>query len=354
MIDFFMHRYFRIKRSLDNLVLRLALFYYRIQAHQLRKKVVQAKGEKVLNRKLKGAIKAYCKERFGSSAYWPHLALLTELKGEFVEGWIPDDYFLYILEPKLNPKEYRSLGGQKTYDYQRFGEFAIKPLFLFVTGIFYNADFEVLNKNQLRKVLSDYNDIIVVKQEFGMGGEEVRIIHSSEFKPEQLQIGKNYVIQPLIKQHKILNDLYPESVNTIRVTTFLKKDGSIDIKFVIVRFGVDGLKVDNSSAGGKFINITPEGKGAKTAFDDDGLPAGEMHPNTGYIYSNLEIPMFQEVLDKCIAGHQKNPYVRMIGWDICINEHGEPKLIEWNTHRPGYTLDDALFGPFFTDDTELT
>jgi len=43
----------------------------------------------------------------------------------------------------------------------------------------------------------------------------------------------------------------------------------------------------------------------------------------------------------------------LIGWDVCINESGEPKLIEWNTHRPSFTWEDALFGPFLADDQEL-
>jgi len=58
-------------------------------------------------------------------------------------------------------------------------------------------------------------------------------------------------------------------------------------------------------------------------------------------------------LQYSIEGHQKNPYVRMIGWDVCIDEHGKPKLIEWNTHRPSYTWEDVLFGPFFLDNDEF-
>jgi len=36
-----------------------------------------------------------------------------------------------------------------------------------------------------------------------------------------------------------------------------------------------------------------------------------------------------------------------------VNESGDLKLIEWNSSRPGFDLEDALFGPFFTDDREL-
>jgi len=353
MIDFFMHRYFRFKKAIDNLVLRSRLFYSRIEAHRERKLVIRKTGRSIMTRQLKNEIKAYARDRFGSRAYWPHLALFAEMKGEFIKGWIPDDYFLYILEPRLNPKEYRNMGQQKTYDYQRFGEYAIKPLFLSITGNFYDPNCRVLNPEQLNRILKEYNGTMVVKQEFGMGGKEVTVIHSSRFKPRQLNKHKNYVIQPFIKQHKILNDLYPHSVNTFRVLTFLKKDGSVVVLYSMLRFGVDGIKVDNLSSGGQCIYIDPSGKPASVSYDNLGLPVGERHQNTGYEFSKLKIPMYRKILDKCIEGHQKNPYVRMIGWDVCIDEHGKPKLIEWNTHRPSYTWEDVLFGPFFLDNDEF-
>lgn len=348
-----MHRYFRFLRFLDKLILRFRLFYSRVESHRKRKLYIKKTGKSVVTRQVKKEIKEYAKERFGSKGYWPHLARYAEIKGKFVKGWIPDDYFLFILEPRLNPKEYKTMGQQKTYDYRRFGEFAIKPLFLFVSGVFFDPDFEVLHKEQIQSLLGDYNDTIVVKQDFGMGGKEVQVMHSSEFKPELLRRNKNYVIQPYIKQHKILNDLYPESVNTLRVLTFLKRDGSVVVNYTMLRFGMDGMKVDNISSGGKCLFIDPNGKPAKMAIDGWGFPYTEKHPNTEFVFADLELPMYQEILDTCIAAHRKNPYVRLIGWDVCIEEHGKPKLIEWNTHRPSYTWEDALFGPFLTDDSEI-
>ena len=353
MIEFFMHRYFRFLRFLDRLIMRFRLFYYRAESHRKRKLYIKKTGRTVVSRQVKKEIKQYAKQRFGSKGFWPHLARYAEIKGEFVKGWIPDDYFVYILEPRLNPKEYKTMGQQKTYDYKRFGDFAIKPLFLFVSGITFDADFEVLTGEQVSKILADHDDTIVIKQEFGMGGKEVRVMHSSEFKPELLQKDKNYVIQPFLKQHKILNDLYPHSVNTLRVLTFLKRDGSVVVHYTMLRFGVDGMKVDNISSGGKCLFIDKEGRGSKMAIDGWGYPYQETHPNTGYAFGDLVLPMYQEILDTCKAAHKKNPYVRLIGWDVSVDEHGKPKLIEWNTHRPSYTWEDMLFGPFLTDDSEI-
>jgi len=218
---------------------------------------------------------------------------------------------------------------------------------------FYNADFEVVEADKVMEFLDDYKDTIVVKQEFGWGGKEVRVIHSTEFAPEQLRRNNNYIIQPFIKQHKVLNELYPHSVNTFRVVTFQKKDGTIEVLFTMLRFGVDGIKVDNLTSGGQCIYLDPSGKAAKFGYDYWGLQTGEQHKNTGYRFADLEIPMFHKIGDACIRSHQKYPYLRFIGWDVCLHESGEPKLIEWNTDGPSLTWEDALFGPFFPDDSEF-
>lgn len=325
----------------------------RREAHKARKKFVSKTGKSVLNKQIKRSIKEYARERFGSAAYWPYLALYTEARGEFIKGWIPFDYFLYILEPKLNPPVYRDIGNLKTQDYKRFGDFAVKPLFFYISGRFYNSEYEVVTEVEFMNFLGDYDKNLVVKQEFGWGGNQVRFIHSSEFKPSLLQKDTNYVIQPQIKQYKVLNDLYPDSVNTFRVTTFLKKDGTADIVFVILRFGMDGSMVDNLVAGGQCIAMDLDGKPAHMAYDDFGHEGGETHKNTGFRFADLNIPMYSEIIDKCIKAHQQNPYIRLIGWDVCLDESGTPKLLEWNTNRPTFDMEDALLGPFFPDDSEF-
>jgi hypothetical protein len=258
-----------------------------------------------------------------------------------------------VLLPKINPPNYCHLGEQKTFDYKLFDEFSVRPLFVFIAGTFYNSNFEYVEKAQVKNFLSDYNDRIVVKEEYGVGGKQVSIIHSSEFIPEKLKVNINYTIQPYIKQYKVLNDLYPDSVNTLRVNTYLRTDGLVTIKFVFLRFGIDGLKVDNNSSGGLYLFFDSSGKHSNLAYDDLGAELGDRHKNTGYLFSDIKVPMFQEILEKCKQAHKKYPYVRFIGWDVCIDSSGEPKLLEWNAINPGFWPQEAKFGPFWTEDDEI-
>lgn len=345
--------YKRFHKLFGKLVLSFQVFDSRMGLRRLTRKIVRLQGKSVVNRKMKRSMKAYAKKRFGSKAFWPGLAMATELRGEYMDGWIPFDFYYYKLEPKLNPPEYATIGDLRTLDYKRFGDFAIKPLFQYISDIFFNADFESVEKPDLLKFLAEYDDTIVVKQEFGWGGKQVRVMHSSEFKPEQLQKGKNFIIQPFLKQYKTLSELYPDSVNTFRVYTFRKKDGSVEVLLTYLRFGVDGNRVDNLSAGGQCLLFDASGKPDKISIDAYGLKADQKHKNTGYIFADLKIPMFQDIREKCSSIHKIYPYVRLIGWDIAVDESGAPKLIEWNTNRASFDWEDALFGPFFTDDREF-
>jgi hypothetical protein len=353
MIEYLKDKYFRLNRSFMRLVLKSKLKYTRREIHQARRLVARNAGGSAMTPEIKRAIKQYARERFGSAAYWPGLALAVEMRREFVKGCIPFDYFYYTLEPKLNPPRYSSIGDLRTLDYRRFGDFAIKPLCQLISGIWFNADFEPVGGPELKKILSDHNDTIVIKEEFGWGGKEVRVLHADEFIPGELAQDTNYIIQPYIKQYKPLHDLHPESVNTFRVLTFKKRDGSIEVLVTFLRFGVDGSRVDNLSSGGQCVRFDASGKPEPIGYDEFGLECGRRHKNSGIAFADLEIPMIHEIREKCISIHREYPHNRLIGWDIAVDESGALKLIEWNSSRPSFCWEDALFGPFFPDDQEL-
>ena len=338
----------------ESITLRLLVTFTRNQAHIIRRSIVEQKGIKYLDGKTKKIIKQYARQRFGSASYWPWLALYTEIRGEFIEGWIPADYFRFKLLPKINPRPSVYLNAQKTYDYRLFGDFAVKPLLLFINGLFYNMDLELVEKDIVYTFLSEYDDEIVIKEEGGWGGEQVRVINSSDFNVSELNKWKNYVIQPFVRQYKVLNDLYPHSVNTFRVNTFIRKNGCIDVMSVWLRFGGNGRRVDNLTSGGGYLYFHLNGKPEKMSYNIfTGIEEGDRHKETGYIFSDIEIPMFNKLLDACITAHKKYTYVRYIGWDVCIDSSGKPKLLEWNSNNPLFTHPDAKFGPLWYEDEEV-
>ncbi|GAP44997.1 sugar-transfer associated ATP-grasp [Lentimicrobium saccharophilum] len=327
----------------------LAYKYARNEAHIARKKVILQKGYKTVNRQLKRNLKRYSKDNFGSTSFWPYLALFTEIRERFISGWIPEDYYWKNLLPEWNPSPYNMVCNFKGFDHRIFENFALTPLFIVIRGNFYNSDYQMVSLDQVMLFFREYNKKVVVKEEFGRGGKEVRIFESADFGNIHIEKSKNYVIQPYIEQYQSLNDLYPDSVNTFRVNTFIERDGSISVRLVFLRYGSNGSKVDNLASGGRFIVFDTDGKPAKYACNKLGIDIGERHENTGYLFSELRFPMYGEMLEKCKVAHSRFPYVRIIGWDVCIDKAGVPVLLEWNAGRPHIDIIEGKFGPVFPE-----
>lgn len=347
------NNYVRFDRWAKNIKIKFAMWDLRRTAHGWRKEVIRNNGGTVVDRATLRTIKAYARERFGSAGYWPFLALNTEIAGRYVEGWVPFDYFTYKLEPKLNPLVHSKLSEQKTFDFRLFGDFAIQPIFTYISGTYYDTNMEAVGIKEVENVLKGQQQDIVIKEEFTMGGKSVRIIPPSDYSPEMLKADRNYVIQPCVDQYKMLNDLHPDSINTLRVTTHLRSNGSVSIVFVILRFGVDGSKVDNLSSGGQFLYFDSSGKPSNCSYDRVVKSWGEQHKNTGFRFSDIKIPNYSGIIEKCKQAHKKYPYTRIIGWDVCLDAQGEPKLLEWNAYRPGTFPYDAVMGPFWPSDKDF-
>jgi len=338
----------RISGALDN---AYALRISRDEAHRLRKMYIQQRGSSVLDRFLKKRIKEYSREKFGSAGYWPWLALYTEYRGEFKEGWIPCDYFRFSILPRWNP--HTCFSGLKTMDYRLFKDFSVKPVFNVVNSVIYGPDQEIIHPAKLVEYLHTGVDEFIVKMDGGKGGKHIQFLTYKEAKQTDFTAFRNAVVQPVIKQHEILNRLYNQSVNTVRVATFLESDGKAVVKFNILRVGTNGSRVDNTASGGLFMLMDITGKILTQAFDDFCMPAGKVHPGTGVEFKSIKVPGVEEASEICRRAHEKFPYVRFVAWDVCIREDGKPVLLEWNTKNPSMWFEEAATGPLWKENDIL-
>jgi len=319
----------------------------REESHNLRRRLVKKRGRKIVDRKVKATIKNYCKKTFGSRAYWPWLALYTEMRGEFIEGWIPDDLYRFEIIPKSNPEKHSALHDTKSLDHILFEGKAILPVLLRLRGIFTDGGGIILNKVQVNGYLKSLNCELVIKPDNGRSGRGIIFIHSKDINLDELPVSTDLIFQNVVKQHSSLNEVYPSSVNTFRVTTHLKDGGGVNILFINLRMGTGGSRIDNISRGGIWISIKSNGEVSNSAYDDFGLEAGEHHPDTGYRYSDLKVPYLHKIVAFCEEAHKLLPHVGLIGWDVCVDESGEPVLIEWNANNPWFWDIEAQFGPLW-------
>lgn len=153
---------------------------------------------------------------------------------------------------------------------------------------------------------------------------------------------KNYIIQKVVKQHPEMNVLNSSSVNTVRIITY-RSGMDVLVPYSVVRIGRLGYSVDNEMAGGISTKINTDGTLNKYAY---GAPGNDMVEKTdsGVILDGYKIPSFAEAVEKVCKLHKGLPYFDLIGWDIAIDETGEPLLIEWNTWPE---LSQSASGPAF-------
>lgn len=159
------------------------------------------------------------------------------------------------------------------------------------------------------------------------------------------------VVQEGLKQSEQMAYLNSSSVNTIRIMTLLRKNGSVKICSSCVRIGLEGSKVDNASSGGIVVGVSEFGQLNKIAYDPDGK-SYSAHPSSGVKFDNIVIPSYDKVKDVVVREALSTPQFRLISWDIAIDEREEPILIEANLFVGELEFHQLNNGPIFGDETE--
>ncbi|MFP3470774.1 sugar-transfer associated ATP-grasp domain-containing protein, partial [Micrococcus sp. SIMBA_144] len=130
-------------------------------------------------------------------------------------------------------------------------------------------------------------------------------------------------------QNKLLQKVYPASINTIRVHTYYnKKADEVKIISALIRFGASGRIVDN---GNLFVPIDINKwklKKVGYSFLKNGGHTYLYHPESNIFFNNYQLPYGKSIEELvCRAGKLfKNEF---IGWDIAITPHGI-SIIEGN------------------------
>jgi len=156
----------------------------------------------------------------------------------------------------------------------------------------------------------------------------------------------DYIVQEIVPQHEILAAIHPNSVNTIRVISFLFR-GEVHISSSILRMGVGDSRLDNVSAGGIACPINPDGRLAQKGLNKNSEWM-DRHPG-GTVFGNVIVPSYNKILEAVCKAHKNIPHFRILGWDFSVDVNGDPVLIEYNGAP---SLNQISCGPLFGDLTE--
>ncbi len=173
---------------------------------------------------------------------------------------------------------------------------------------------------------------VFVKPKDAAGGKGAAVIDVGSDAFATIQTLKSFIVQPVIRQHADLNRLFPKSINTLRIDTFLE-GGSYTHNAAVVRVGTGDLFVDNWDKGAIAVGVELDtGRLMRTGWrknkfaDQNGF---DVHPDTGIRFDGYQLPFWSESKDLvCRAAETLQP-MRSLGWDVAITDSG-PILVEVN------------------------
>lgn len=183
--------------------------------------------------------------------------------------------------------------------------------------------------------------VIIAKPADGICGCGVLKTSLSDFVDAKdmyqfLMESKRTLVEQVIDQHDDIAAIYPNSVNTLRIVTILKEDGTADAVFSSIRIGNHGSFVDNLNSGGMSALIDTSTGTIIKAGEDKDLITYDTHPMTGKPIVGFTIPLFDKAIAFCKEAATVVPQIRYVAWDVAMTNEG-PELIEGNTF-PGHDI----------------
>lgn len=204
-----------------------------------------------------------------------------------------------------------------------------------VAGDFCDHDLRFLPRREAIARCRDRGRIVVKPSLDSGQGRDVRFYDSDRLSDRDVEdifryYGKNFIIQEKVSQHPDLTRLSPDSLNTIRLLTFLCDD-QVHILSSILRTGGAGSELDNTSQGGVQCNIDPDGRLQPLAFSHAG---GRWHyvdrTQSGILVGGVPVPSYEKVVQAACATARRLHHYRIIGWDFGVDVDGAPVFIEFN------------------------
>ncbi len=141
------------------------------------------------------------------------------------------------------------------------------------------------------------------------------------------KIGKaSYILQEKLVNHHRIDKIYPKSLNTLKLITFMQENGEVEYYGAELRFGSGGKNVDNASQGGFFVGVTDDGKLMNVGYYEPGvkqkLVVNGVHPDTGVQFASMDVPYWHEIVKAAKELHRYFYGIPSIGWDIAITNNG--------------------------------
>jgi hypothetical protein len=299
-----------------------------------------------LTPQLKKTADDYAIDVFGDKKYAPWLYVYSLIKGEFLEGWIPDNFYGRYVYPALN-KELFVVAEFKSFSDIVFKSEAFPDIAYYIDGFFYNRDLQLISIADLKAIVNETGDKVFLKKDHSKRGNGIAKLGADEINENNIKAFGNCVIQSAIHQHEFFDQFKTGSAATIRIGTVKEPDGKIDMRMSSIRFGPKASEWLQSANTVRVAVINSEGDLDAHGYTGDEWKKSLAHPDTDVAFANKRIPQFKQAMETCIKLHEHVPHYGIIGWDVTVDKDEKIKIMEWNAGHSGITFTEATLGPRF-------
>lgn len=274
----------------------------------------------------------------------------SRFSGIHSDKYIPMDLYYFYILPALNRYDFKNAYTDKNIFKLLFHDInQPETIAKNMNGIYYISDSIIVSEEEFFQFTGSIKEECIIKPTVctcnGIGVAKLITDNKIEQEQQIRSYKNNFIIQKKVKQHSVMNKLNESSLNTLRVFTYRTLDGKIEYMTgkTFGRYGGKGAIKDNGSAGGGIFGI-----------DDSGIVADDVaffkKMQKKYLselgMNNLKVPNFDLVKKMVVSLHQRLPHFDFVGWDIAIDENGEPMLIEFNL-EPSVEGPQMISGPLF-------
>lgn len=296
--------------------------------------------------------------------------LFESFNGQFNADYMPDFLYATKVEYALNDYKYANIYSDKALTevlYKGKSEAVLPKTFLLnAGGVYYDDKRTIINKQKAKDIVSQLKEAVIKPTVGGNSGKGVLIlsfdekgydssnnIHRNELLSKYSQ---DFIIQEKIIQSDALNRLYPHSINTFRVISYIV-NSQVYVAPISIRIGSGGSKIDNIHAGGITTSVDKDSQtlpkiGYQLGYSDSNIQL-EKHPDTGIVFDGYKIEGVNKLPEAAKSLHGYTPHIGIISWDFTLNKDNMPVLIEANYTGQAVWLAQITSGkPFFGDQTK--
>ncbi len=311
----------------------------------------------------------YWKKNYGKTISNRWHKLYEASNGIHCVSYMPEVIYSLRYEPKVNDFRYSTVLADKTLNDLLFDnkiENVRTPNFFMFNnhGHFYNSGRALISQKEAVELLSNVGEAVIKPTVDSSSGKNVKIINMKD--GTDIRTGKtasdiikeyksNYIVQERLKPCNELKTLYPNSINTIRVISYIV-DSSVEVAPISLRIGGGGGEVDNIHAGGMSIGVDNDGNLQKYAYRlgyGDSFEKFAKHPDTNIIFDGYKLSFINELIASAKRLHEMVANIGMISWDFTVDSDGYIVVVEANYTGQSVWFPQMLTGrPLFGENTE--